>query len=218
VKLYAFPTSPNCMKVRAVAYELAVTLDVIELDGLAGAPRGLHELNPNGLVPVLVDGELVLWESNAIITYLATVHRTPALVSTEARQRADVDRWLHWESAHLGRTVAKLAFERFVKPLTRRPADRPSDARAAADFDAQCRVLEAALATTAYLATRLSVADFALACVLTTAVMVGLDLAPFPRTQAWLRRMIRRDSMTRVLAGAQRSISDMYRSRRAPVD
>jgi glutathione S-transferase len=215
VRLYAFPASPNCLKVRAVAYELGVELEVIELNVLRGAHRAreLHELNPNGLVPVLVDGDLALWESNAIITYLASVHRAPVLISTEPRQRAHVDRWLHWESAHLGRAVARLAFERFVKPLTRRPTDRASEAGAAADFAAYGRVLEVSLGAAEYIASDLSVADFALACVLTTALMVGLDIEALPRTQAWLRRMMRRESVQRALAGAQQSITEMYLSR-----
>jgi glutathione S-transferase len=69
----------------------------------------------NGLVPVLVDGDFVLWESNAIITYLATMHPDAALA---ADGRADVDRWLHWQSAHMGPVLSRIAFERFVKPMT----------------------------------------------------------------------------------------------------
>jgi len=215
VKLYAFPTSPSCLKVRAVAYELGVELDVLELDGFRAAHRApwLRELNPNGLVPVLVDGDLVLWESNAIITYLASLHGVPALVTTEPRRRADIDRWLHWESAHLGRTLAALTFERFVRPLTRGTVDPAADTGAAAQFAAHCRVLDASLQARSYVACTLSVADFALACVLATAGLVGLDVEAFPRARAWLERMLQRDSMRRALAGAQQSVTEMYLAR-----
>mgnify|MGYP003575035265 FL=1 len=50
--------------------------------------------NPNGLVPVIVDGDFVLWESNSIIRYLATKWGAEALLPTEPRARAEDDRWI----------------------------------------------------------------------------------------------------------------------------
>jgi len=168
-------------------------------------------LNPNGLVPVLVDGDFVLWESNAILTYLASTYPRPPLLSTDARERADVDRWLHWESAHLGPAISKVAFERFVKPITRQvPVDQCAAAGAAGDFKVHCRALEASLRDKEYVASRLSVADFALACIMNSAAMVGLSVENFPRTKAWLQHMLKRESLRRALADAQLSTSEMY--------
>ena len=120
MKLYQFPSSPSCLKVRAVAYELGARLELVTVNIIrrhTDAPF-FRALNPNGLVPVLVDDDFVLWESNAIMTYLATTHPTPSLLSTDARERADVDRWLYWQSAHLGPALSRIAFESFVKPMT----------------------------------------------------------------------------------------------------
>jgi hypothetical protein len=100
-------------------------------------------LNPNGLVPVLVDGDFVLWESNALITYLATTDRTPSLLPTDARGRADVDRRLRWQSAHLGPALSRMAFQRFVKPLAGLDAANGAAlASAPADFARHCAALE----------------------------------------------------------------------------
>src|SRR5262245_30549339 len=112
MRLYDFPGSPHGLKVRTVAYELGIQLEVAEVNILRGESHSpdFEKLNPNGLVPVLVDGDFVLWESNAIIAYLASVHRSPVLLSADARERADVDRWLHWQSAHLSPAVSKVAF------------------------------------------------------------------------------------------------------------
>ncbi|HEY8432099.1 MAG TPA: glutathione S-transferase N-terminal domain-containing protein, partial [Sandaracinaceae bacterium] len=73
MKLYDFPFSPNCRKVRAVAYELGIPLEYVHVDLFAGAQHRPEILakNPNGRVPILEDGDLVLWESTAIIRYLA---------------------------------------------------------------------------------------------------------------------------------------------------
>lgn len=59
-------------------------------------------LNPNGLVPVIVEDDgFVLWESNTIIRYLANRHRATALYPLDARARARVDQWIDWQATDL---------------------------------------------------------------------------------------------------------------------
>ena len=102
MKLYAFAFSSNCRKVRAVAYELDIPLESVHVDLVNGASRtpGFLALNPNGRVPVLEDDGFVLYESTAIMRYLSA-QKGDALVPTTLRGRADVDRWLAWQLAHL---------------------------------------------------------------------------------------------------------------------
>jgi glutathione S-transferase len=127
------------------------------------------------------------------------------------RERADVERWLHWQSAHLGPAISKVAFEGFIKPMTGQgPVDHAAAARAASDFKVHCRVLEASLRNKEYIANRLSVADFALACILNGAAIVGLSVEAFPWTKAWLRRMVARESVRRALAEARLSVTKLY--------
>lgn len=214
MRLYDFPASPHCLKVRAVAYELGLDLEIVEVNILRGESRtrDFQKLNPNGLVPVLVAGDLVLWESNAILTYLASTHPNRALVPTDAVERADVDRWLHWQSAHLGPAVSRVAFERFVKPLTKQsPIDRVAAARAVNDFETHCGALEASLGAREYLGCHLSVADFAIACILSTAARVALGVEGFPRTNAWLGRVLARESVRRAVAEAEIAMRRMVR-------
>ena len=73
MKLYGFPASPNTWKVRALASYLKMPLDFEFVDltkGAQYAPAYLA-LNPTGRTPTLVDGDFTLWESNAILQYLA---------------------------------------------------------------------------------------------------------------------------------------------------
>jgi glutathione S-transferase len=63
--------------------------------------------SPNGRVPILEDGDFVLWESNAIPGYLARKADRIDIAPTTPRERADVDRWLAWSIAHFGPAVRR---------------------------------------------------------------------------------------------------------------
>ena len=79
MKLYGFPASPNTWKVRALAAYLKMPLDFEFVDltkGAQYAPAYLA-LNPTGRTPTLTDGDFTLWESNAILQYLASKAATP---------------------------------------------------------------------------------------------------------------------------------------------
>ncbi len=203
MKLYDFPFSPNCRKVRAVAYEVGVTFEHVPVDLLRGESRTPAFLarNPMGRVPVLEDGDLILWESTAIVRYLAT---GTALIPTARRAAAEVDRWIAWQLAHLAPAMRAVAFERVVKPLTRGGApDAAAIEAGTADFAAVTAVLDGALDGAEYVAGPLTIADFALAAHYSLAEACRLDLAPFPRVSSWLARVAARDSMKRALADAQ---------------
>jgi glutathione S-transferase len=155
-------------------------------------------------VPILVDGDFVLWESNAIATYLA---EGSPLLPTARRERADVDRWSSWQLAHMGPAIGKVAFQRLVKPLTGQgQPDAKIVEEGLADFARYAGVLDLALGDKPFVAGPLSVADFILASVFSIGVTVGLETAPFPRVHKWLGRVLARPSMQRALAEAQASM------------
>ena len=64
---------------------------------------GFLTLNPNALVPVLVDGDLVLWESNTICRYLAASRLRTDLLPADPAGRAKVEQWMDWQVAALNR-------------------------------------------------------------------------------------------------------------------
>jgi glutathione S-transferase len=208
MKLYDFAFSPNCRKVRAVAYELGIELEYVQVDLVRGAQKApvFLAVNPNGRVPVLVDGDFVLWESNAIMRYLSG-KRGGALVPATPQSQADMDRWLSWHLSHLGPPMRQVAFERIVKKLTGQGApDETLIFEASRDFATLTAMLEAGLDGRDYLAGALSLADFGLAAHYSLATMCGLDLTSFPRARAWLERLLTRDSMKHALADAQAAI------------
>ncbi len=202
MKLYDFPFSPNCRKVRAIAYELGIPLDFVAVDLLKGESHTPDFLarNPNGLVPVLDDDGFLLWESTAIQRYLAA---GSALLPTARRAAADVDRWLAWQVAHLAPSMSKVAYEK-VKKQARRlgPPDAAVVAAGTAEFAATTAILDGALAGREYVAGPLSIADFALAAHYSLAGACGLELRA-PAVESWLARMLARDSMKRALSDAR---------------
>jgi glutathione S-transferase len=202
MEIYDFPLSPNCRKVRSIVYELGLTPEFVPVH-LFKAEQHKPEikgLNPNERVPILVDGDFVLWESNAIASYLANGTR---LLPASVRERADVERWGDWQLAHFGPAVGKVAFQRLVKPMAGQgQPDLKIVEEGAADYAKYTAVLESSLGSKEYVAGRLSIADFILASFFSIATTVGLETSTFPKVHAWLGRVLARDSMKRALADA----------------
>ncbi|HEX3761057.1 MAG TPA: glutathione S-transferase family protein [Kofleriaceae bacterium] len=206
MKLYTFASSPNCWKVLAAARELSIAVETIQVDlfkGEAKTPAFLAR-NPNGRVPVLEDDGFVLWESNAILAYLASRQPIPSLLPVEPRERADVDRWLYWESTMLSPAVWKVGFEKIIKPIRKQAPDEAQIAAGTADFAAAARVLDSALIGNEYVTGKLSIADFAIGPFINLATgACGLRIDPYRQLSAWRDHMNARASVQQTMADAQ---------------
>jgi len=206
MKLYQFPFSPNCQKVVAVAHEVGVPLELATVDLFKGEARtpAMLAKNPNGKLPILEDGDFVLWESTAMLSYVAAQGGRADLAPTTPRERAEVERWTSWQGAHFGPAIRKVAFERIVKKLGGLGAPDEALVKAGVEeFATTAKVLEQSLGTKEYLCGRLSIADFALAPYAALTASCGLDFEPYPKAKAWLSRMVARDSMQKTLAAAR---------------
>src|SRR5262249_20632188 len=193
MKLYGFPPSPNTWKVRAVAAHLGVPLD-FELVDLSKGEQHKPEflaINPTGRTPVLVDGDFRLWESSAILQYLAD--RAPnRLRQADARSRADIERWGSWELAHWGKEACQpLIFERLVKKfLNLGTPDAAVVAKATEAFNREARVLDAHLAKQPCLVgDDVTLADFSVAAPLVYVKEAELPLAPYGHVRDWFARV-----------------------------
>jgi glutathione S-transferase len=198
MKLYNGNFSPNALRSRAVIYELGLDVEKIEVDVRNGGnqtPEFL-KLNPNAKVPVLVDGDLVIWESRAINAYLAARHPEKGLYPTDLKQRALVDQWSYWQAVHLGPAMQRVAFERVQKPLFGRgPTDEAAIAGELKNVDQFLDVFEKGLAHGKdWIVGSLSIADFALATTFVYRVPARISLETRPRVAAWIGRMEQRDS------------------------
>src|SRR5258708_8577644 len=104
IELYVFPPSPRAFKVMAVAEHLGLDVTIRMIDLLKGEQKTPQyaALNPNMRMPTLKDGDYVLWESEAILQYLASKKPDSGLLPRDERCRLDVTRWQfsdlhHWD-------------------------------------------------------------------------------------------------------------------------
>jgi glutathione S-transferase len=193
MKLYGFPPSPNTWKARAVAAHLGIALDFELVDLTKGGSRAAEHLarNPTGRAPVLVDGEFKLWESTAIMQYLAS-QKPNSLWPNDARARADIMRWQSWQLAHWSKEGCEpLLFERLVKKiLNLGPPDEAIVAKGVECFNKEAKVLDGHLAKQPYLVGKdVTLADFSVAGTLFYIKEADLPVGPYARLQDWFGRV-----------------------------
>ncbi len=201
MKLHTFVGSPNSRKVEAVIDHLKLDVEVVYHDFLAGDLR-LPEytaLNPNAQVPTLVDGDFVLWESNAIMQYLADKVPGNTLFPREPRLRADVVRWLSWDLAHFGEAFGALAFETFIKPkLNIGPTNETRVSLAMTWLARRAAVLEQHLLDRRYVVgDNLTLADYSLVRFESYRTRTPFDWRPYPRINAYFDHVRSSDSWVR---------------------
>lgn len=201
MKLYFHPMSGNSRRALLVAAHLDVPLERIVVDLTQSEQRGAPHLarNPNGHVPVLEDDGFVLWESRAIMQYLADKTPGQTLYPTDLRGRAEVNRWLFWCAAHMAPANTIIVRENFVKPLTGRgPADPVELARGEALVAQYAPVLDAHLAGRTWVTQdRVTLADYSLAASFALAGPARLPVAPYAHLRAWLGRVQELDAWIR---------------------
>lgn len=191
MKLYINPLSPNARKVLAVVKHTNSNVEIQNVDLQGGehkAPEYLA-LNPNGKVPTLVDGELKLWESNAIMQYLAGKANSD-LWPNDPAKRADITRWQCWQLAHFGPPCGTLTYERVVKGMRGGSPDEDVIKGALEEYHRFAAVLNGSLEGKQYICgDKLTIADFSLAAGFTYAQPAQIPVDEYTHIKAWLARL-----------------------------
>ncbi|HEX2672247.1 MAG TPA: glutathione S-transferase family protein [Polyangiaceae bacterium] len=195
MKLYDVKGSPNCFKVRVLARELGLTLELVPID--LSQPKSADHLarNPTGKVPTFIDDDgFVLWESAAILIHLAEKRPDARLLPSEAHARAEVMRSLFFAATHIQPWLSVLGQERIVKARRAEPADVGVLTLAERELSRFLSILEEGLAERDYLANEFSLADIAVGCTLEYCESRGFELSAYPKLVAWRERLRRRPS------------------------
>jgi len=205
MKLYEFPPT-RAIRVRWTLQELGVDFEAVFVNMLAGeheSPAYL-KLNPAGKLPALVDGDLVLTESVAIVLYLGEKYSEKGLVPTDLKLRTQLYRWLLFAATELEQPLWRIARHTNVYPESKRiPGEVPL---AREDFQAMARVLEEHIRERQFVVgDSITVADIVLAYTLDWANEVQL-LDGFPQMKAYMERMYERPQAPMRIAAALRSV------------
>ena len=190
MRLYIFPPSSRALGIVALNNHLALGCEIRPIDLGRGdqlTPEYIA-LNPNKKMPTLEDDGLVLWESNAILFYLAAKRPDSGLWPSELKDQADVLRWLAWQSAHWdAESVGMVAYEKTSKGvLGFGPPDPAFIARGEKNFGRFAAVLNEALTgRTWLLGERLTIGDFSIGALVPSAERMKLPVQEFPEIVRW---------------------------------
>ena len=190
MKLYLFPPSGRVLAIVALKNHLGLECETQTVDLGRGDQRTPEyvALNPNRKMPTLEDDGLTLWESNAILFYIAGGYPESGLWPADLRRQADVLRWLAWEAAHWdAESIGMVAFEKSSKNvLGLGPPDPAFIARGEQNFSRFAAVLDTALRGQTWLiGEQLTIADFSVGGLIPSAERMGLPLGQFPEIQRW---------------------------------
>jgi glutathione S-transferase len=188
MKLYEFAPTRS-IRARWTLQELGVEFEAVTVNLLAGDHRRPEflALNPAGKIPVLVDGDLVLTESIAIVVYLAEKYPEKGLMPTDPSARAQAMRWLLFTTTELEQPLWRIARHTALYPEEKRLPGEVALARE--DFAAMVQVLDRHMKNREYVVgDTVTVADFVVAYTLDWAQLVGL-LEGLPRLEGYMERM-----------------------------
>ncbi len=192
--------SINVQKVVLTCEELKLPYQRFDAGGAFGIVKTPEymAMNPNSLVPVLIDGDLVLWESNTIVRYLAAKYGRGTLWPEDAGQRALSDRWMDWQSFSFCSAYAA-AF----RGLIRTPEDKRDMAAIEASIEAThpfMAILDAELKGKMFLVgDRPTIGDIATLPVIFRWLNMPVQRPPAPHVEAWVARLVARPGYDKAL-------------------
>ena len=187
--IYADPVTVNCRKVLAGLKFLDVDHNLVMVNYMQGehAAEPYVSMNPNASLPALKEGDFVLWESNAILQYAADKHGKTAAYPTDPRARADVNRWLLWESSAWFPSCYVYLVENCVKPLMGGEPDSAAIAAETERFSKLSGILDAQLTNSEWLCgDEPTIADIAVAAPMHLHGAAKLPLADRPNLVRWM--------------------------------
>jgi glutathione S-transferase len=179
--------SHNVKKVAWFAQEIAQPHIRHDVGGQFGMNDAYLAMNPNALIPTIEDDGFVLWESNAILRYLANRYAPADMWPADPAVRATGDKWMDWQFS-----FADAQRDAFANLIRRKPGDRDmmAVAASAANSGKAMAILDAALTEQPWLSGRsFGVADVPMGVYAHTFFMLDIDRPDLPSLRAWYDRL-----------------------------
>ena len=190
LEVWGRKNSVNVQKVIWICAEMGVPFERHDVGGPFGGNREPEylALNPNGLIPVISDDGFVLWESNAIVRYLAAKHGAGTLYPEDLAARAGADKWMDWQLGTLWSSLRPV----FIGLVRTPPEERDLAAIEAARIRTAeaLSILDAHLSDLEYVAgASLTMADVPLGTTVYRWMALDIERPPLPNLEAWYRRL-----------------------------
>lgn len=179
--------SHNVKKVAWFAVELGLPFERHDVGGQFGMDAAYLAKNPNALIPTIEDDGLILWESNAILRYLAARHGGERFWPADPAVRAAADKWMDWQAGY-----ADAQRDAFLNMVRRAPADRDTAAVAASAVRCakQMAILDRALAQSPWLSgAEFGIGDIPMGVYAHTYFSIDIERPAVPHVEDWYARI-----------------------------
>ncbi|MDQ2802981.1 MAG: glutathione S-transferase family protein [Pseudomonadota bacterium] len=189
MQLYADPVTVNCRKVIAGFDLMGVVHERVSVNYFEQGHKSpeFMAINPNGALPALVDGDLMLWESNAILQYAADVGDAARFYPRAPAVRADIHRWCLWEAATWFPSCYVFLVQNVVMPLVGSEPDAAALEAETPNFHRLANILDRRLADRPWLCgDGVTIADIAVAAPMHLHSWQKLPLEPHPNLRRWM--------------------------------
>jgi glutathione S-transferase len=193
IKIWGRTDSSNVQKVLWCCGELGLEFERVDWGGKFGGNKDQSylEMNPNGLVPTIQDGEFILWESNSIMRYLVEKYGQGRLLPSTIQGRANANRWMDWQLSTLNPAIVPLFWN-----LIRTPEDKrdPSVVKRALEQSVSAwQIVDRYLSESKYLAgDALSIGDIPVGVWAYRWFKLPIDRPPLRSLDAWYRGLCER--------------------------
>lgn len=199
LKIYGRDSSSNVQKVLWLCEELKLPYETAhDVPPGKAASDDYKRVNPNGQIPTIDEDGFVLWESNAIVRYLAAKHASGTIYPTDLRARADADRWMDWQTTVLAPPTTVVLYQ--TVRATPDKKDPTAHAVAAQTLREKSAILDEALKGKAFIAgDAFTIADIALGQWVWRYVNLVENRPTQPYLMAWYTRLQGRDPYRKIV-------------------
>ncbi len=202
LKVWGRKNSSNVQKVMWAVGETGVAYEHTELGGAFGGNRepSYLALNPNGLVPTIQDGDLVLWESNAVVRYIAGKYGAGTLAPRDVAIRARADQWMDWQLTAVNAPMVTTFWGLVRTPSEKR--DHAAIAAGKARFTEVMTMLDGQLAKTSFVAgDSFCMGDIPVAIMAHRYLFLFPDRPSLPHLERWYDAITKREAFKTHVSG-----------------
>ena len=186
IRIWGRISSINVRKAVWAAKEVGLDFERIDVGGAFGglATPEYIGMNPNSKIPTLDDNGYIIWESNAVVRYLAATYGSGSLWAEDARERGEADRWMDWMATEFGPALTPAFWQLVRTPEEKRNATVLADSVAASNKAAL--ILERALEGRSYLAgEKFTMADIIVGCGADRWLNLAINRPDTPNIRRW---------------------------------